>query len=477
MDRADIIKAVARLPQAKHLPVETVNAWIDGVRRVDPDRLEWHLRRAGGFGGSDMGALIAGFEGRYHVFNSAREIVSGKLFRSLPDGETVDTRRGTELEPFIQKLFERRMTREGRSWTRREDYMETLQNTPHPSVRWHQSSPDDIIEVDGETWLVDYKAPTQDMLDHYRKALDFTDYEAQLHHYRHGAVGRGIKIDRMVLSMYDYKSNDVELFEIEHNPELDRQLIEIGDHYWDNYVLKGEVPAYAPRRVEVEADDAPANIKDDAQKWIWAKAIGDAAAMVAADKREAVEAWAQEQGHLGDVTMTFAGLMQVKAKDVFDLDAAVVRLLDLGLSEAEMDCLRKPSSFSQKGLETSYSQIIAAGQVLLDELSDAGTVTELVAKILEEAIASAAVKKKGDFDPDLVSQKLEELGERSDRFRKESFSSGFPRGKSQDLSAFREEVRNFLDDAIRSLAPSENIFSSHSESDVEAFPPIQRFAF
>lgn len=477
MDRADIIKAVARLPQAKHLPVETVNAWIDGVRRVDPDRLEWHLRRASGFGGSDMGALLASIEQRYHVFSSAREIVSGKLLRAIPDGETVDTRRGTELEPFIQKLFERRLDREKRSWSRREDYMDTLQNTQHPTVKWHQSSPDDIVDIDGETWLVDYKAPTQDMLDHYRSALDFTDYECQLHHYRNGATGRGIKIDRMVLCMYDYKSNDVELFEVEFDPELDKRLVEIGDHFWDNYVLKGEVPGYAPRRVQIQADDAPAAVKDDALTWSWAKAISDAAAAIATAKRASVEAWAHEQGSLGDATMVFAEFMQVKAKDAFDIDAAVSRLQELGCSEAVMDGLRKPSAFSQKGLEASYTNIIAAGKAVLEDLAADAEASAQSLTALAEAIASAAIKKPGVFDADAVAAKLEELGERPDRYRKEVFSSAFPRGKSEDFAAFKEEVRNFLDDTIRSLAPSENNFSRHSESEVEALVPDQRFAF
>ncbi len=461
LDIDPLLKVVAALPQSQHISRETAERWISGTARVDPSRLEWHLRRAGGFGGSDIGALIASSEGRFHVFSSAHEIVRAKLLRAIPDGETDDTRRGSELEPFIRSVFERRMERDGRVFARRDDLKARIQCGPHPDLDWHLSSPDEIYDIDGKICVVDFKAPTTDMLEQYRRYGGYDDYVYQTHHYALGAIGKGIFVDRMMLAMYDYKRNDVEVIEVEKSQQVFDRTIEIGEFYWREHVLKGVVPKHVARpRVEMLAK-MPAQVRDAAERFVINKIVASHSSEVADDARKEVESWIAENGPVGEAVLTL-GLMEIRASAVMDVDSAVERLADIGLPIHEIEGLRGPSKFDQKNVASFLTDLLNVSRQIVEAYGNDENPESIVAR-LGELIETAPVESVGAYDPAKIEAALVSCSERPHRFVREKLSSTLPRGKRQDLLDRKEDVGAMMERMMTSLAAPAVSFPHHSE--------------
>src|SRR5690625_2513931 len=92
-----LLKRIGALPQAGHLKGDDVTAWLRATLATDPSRINWHIRRAGGFGGSEMGALVAAIQNRSGRMSPHR-IIRQKLLRLPPDRPNVDMRRGLAME-------------------------------------------------------------------------------------------------------------------------------------------------------------------------------------------------------------------------------------------------------------------------------------------------------------------------------------------------------------------------------------------
>lgn len=468
----DFLSRVEALPQASHIDRSTALKWLRGTLRVDAPRVEWHLRRAGGFGGSDIGALIASYEGRHNVFSSAREIVRSKLLLGIPDGETDDTRRGTELESHIRSVFERRLVRNGHRWARRDDLKNMLQDGPHPRYRWHLSSPDEIYEIDGLLCVVDFKAPTQDVLDSYRKYGGFDNYIYQTHHYAEGAIAKGARIDRLILAMYDYKRNDVEIFDVEMQQAVFERIIEVGEFYWNNHVLQGRVPEH---RVRLKADfDPPPEIIEASNRYVVNKIVSDKASADAADDREIVERWVARQGVLGDRRLTLAEFMDVKGSEVVDTEAAATRLLELGMSPADLEALRAPPKFDSKKIEAAYVNLLEISRDIVAASMSGGGIDEIVAR-LARALETAPIRERGGFDEEKIRAALVSCSERPERFVTEKLSSALPRGKRQDFLERKEAVAARLSQLTGSLAAPAIRLPGKPEP--EADTDVMRFGF
>src|SRR3546814_10077456 len=76
--------------------------------------------------------------------------------------------------------------------------LKLIESAPHPEYPWLRASLDGIYEIDGQIWIVDFKAPSESVLEEYRRTRDFGDYTWQLHHYRKAAEGKGIHVDGLV---------------------------------------------------------------------------------------------------------------------------------------------------------------------------------------------------------------------------------------------------------------------------------------
>lgn len=449
----ELLDQIALLPQAGFIDEDRAKRWIERVLEIDPLRAPWHVARAGGFGGSEMGALVASYEGRYHPFSSARESVKHKLLLLPPSRPTVDTKRGTELESFIQGRFEDGLKREGLTFRHRDDYQEIIESAPHPDHPWLRASLDGIYEIDGQIYIVDFKAPSESVLEEYRRTLDFGDYTWQLHHYRKAAEGKGIQVDGLVLAMYDYRQNEVVPFTVAHEPERDATLIEAGTTYWNDFVLRDVIPDL-PERPVAAAVVAPEEIEIAARRFVAAKMVATAAEAEAGSCRVAVERWIAAEGELAGAVVTLGDYMEVRGKPVPDTDAMVSRLVELGLPETAIERLRGPDKIDPKKAVAAFQGLAIAAREVIHAAELGGDALTKALEGLAEAVEAAPVKEKGAYDESLLQETLVSCGERADKFVTEKLSSALPRRKVIGLAEQRETVEEFYRQLVDAVSGS-----------------------
>lgn len=251
---------------------------IDGIVAK---KVEWHIRRLDGFGGSDMGVLLTEYEGGFYPHEtSAKDIVREKLCLEPAGVSTGDMERGHTLEPFAETKFLSGMAN-------KEDEASRLYLERHPDLDkflqeantkdfwpehpWVRSSPDGLyVDQHGETWLVDYKCPAvhDTVMDMYTNPP--RHYRAQLAQYKMHLEKYGIKVDHVVLCPFSTKEFKVYPAEFKVDGELIQQVKEAGDFYFD-FVKKTELPVRPPGQDFHQIRQVPAPLRDAICKFIYTK--------------------------------------------------------------------------------------------------------------------------------------------------------------------------------------------------------------
>jgi hypothetical protein len=251
--------------------------WIDEVVGKYGDLAIWHAKRAGGFGGSQIGALVKNFQNlRADHEQTANEIVATCLLRKTPDEPTGPMRRGIEMEAYHRQRFYKKhhAVRDQQGF----DALSAGQGTR----AWMRYSPDDLVlmaapvstEVSPDVLhrvLLDYKAPTT--VDD-AQGISF-QYACQLHMGRMVCTANNVHVDGLMLSQFDWSIWDMKDDSIAHIPELDTLIEAAGDHYWQ-FVLRGELPAFVRKeRLSDEVSDAiKAEVGTELEKLAKLSAVG-----------------------------------------------------------------------------------------------------------------------------------------------------------------------------------------------------------
>lgn len=258
--------AFSALPQREVVEQEDAQKWLENILKWHKPRAVWHANRLRGIGGSEMGAVVRGVQGLNETgFSTFERVAEHKLMKRLPDFETYHMKRGTVLERLAQLAFCYRQNAVSD--------VESIKNIEKGSsvkgLEWLVGNPDDVVFLSsGGRWLVDYKVPS--VVD---DSVDF-DYEVQLNHYSINAELKGIKLDGMLLVKLDLapeiaaalveRVEDMRSDELHDlaktiakvnlpgmrvlpivvppNPTLRQQILESGNQFWNDYVLKGIVP-------------------------------------------------------------------------------------------------------------------------------------------------------------------------------------------------------------------------------------------
>lgn len=238
---AALFKAIEGLPQSTLVHELDARAWVNSVLIHEPERAVRHLERCAGFGGSDMGVLLASYEGLFHPFSDAYRVTRTKLFLDPMEAPTGHRRRGMALEPVAQSAY--RSLVESRGGKSRDDVLEAIaqyQRQQRPAEEaWLVGHIDDVVEESGKLYVVDYKSPSaaqfQDM-----KGQDVPFYyEAQLHHYKNLAQKAGFQIEG--LRLYAFGADEWQGIEkqVPIRPALCEKLLKIGTYFWQSYVMEG----------------------------------------------------------------------------------------------------------------------------------------------------------------------------------------------------------------------------------------------
>lgn len=238
------------LPQREAIALGDARAWVDFVVGTYGELAIWHAARAGGFGGSQIGALVNNFTGeRADHEQSAHDIIAGALLRKVPDEPNGHMLRGIAMEPQHRRWFHEKYG------SQRDEAGFKILSQSTGSRAWMRYSPDDLALLTkvgtGEVTrhLIDYKAPSK--VD--TSASVSFQYVCQLHMGRLVCVHNNLQIDGLMLSQFDWANWALKDDEIAHMPELDQLIEQAGDHYWE-YVMRGEVPRYVRKgRLENES--------------------------------------------------------------------------------------------------------------------------------------------------------------------------------------------------------------------------------
>jgi hypothetical protein len=270
--RDQVKAAVDSLPQRSVIPDAVAERWIDGILKLDPDRALWHVDRARGFGGSEVGELLLEKNGEKPYLKSATDIINDKLLITLPDKENIYMARGTVLEIVADNLFHR-LT--GSHSIKNDPNVQALFNRPgaKPFV---VGNPDDVARRQDQSLIIpDYKVRSN--LD-WDSKLPFV-YVCQVHWYghiyRHNAeqdepiryalaeldipgrmadeVMRKLESDRLTetdkqalvektaetVAGLNMPGLGMRITSFDRNERLEKDLLDTAESFWENHVLTG----------------------------------------------------------------------------------------------------------------------------------------------------------------------------------------------------------------------------------------------
>jgi hypothetical protein len=284
-------RIIDALPQRNVMRDEDIEKWIEIKLKEDPDRIIWHAQRLSGFGGSEIGVLVAELrnanateiDAQYHTFKSARDIVSEKLCRILPnsqdeDVDPCDARRGIVGEAFLATILVDQLKKEYDVEIEIDhntmDMMKgKLNNKTHP---WLEGNIDLALIIGGDKRiLVDIKWPRSGNAQAQQTNAAFS-YVSQLHQYKMVASHLSVPIDfdTMVLASFDSDTFQFYPAQIERDEQLEQDILDAGDYYFKEFVLKGKVPPFPKRRNPLaNAHEFREDIKEMIDRGVTLKAM------------------------------------------------------------------------------------------------------------------------------------------------------------------------------------------------------------
>lgn len=299
ISRDEAVVQVRRLPQFRHINKDAMNEWLDVVEATDPARMEWHIRRLGGLGGTDLGEIVTHVRGGWG-FRSLDTVVAEKLMAIPPAGSNEKMRRGIELEDVVRRMFH-----EQTGAVVRDDLIRAcLQDLPG-EYSFIRSNPDDVVEIPGiGIYLPDYKCPDEphrEISINYQTQLQVYDYKllsalmgrfpdvSELHEIRGDRPA--LSCDALVLVSLDYKNWQASPLQVDYDPSVTNDALVNGKKVWEA-ICSGQQPKLsraAPERF-VLSDAKKEQISVIEARWTAAKVIADQADKAAAAERQQIEA-------------------------------------------------------------------------------------------------------------------------------------------------------------------------------------------
>ena len=372
---------IDRLPQRGAIVEADARAWVGEVVARYGDLATWHATRAGGFGGSQIGALVRNFAGqRADHEQSAHDIVAGALLRKTPDEPNGHMRRGIAFEDMHRRWFHEKY-----GATRDERGFKAL-STGVGAKTWMRYSPDDLVFVpQRETGapmlrkLIDYKAPSQ--VDQSGSVA--FQYVCQLHMGRLVCESNGVHVDAMQLSQFDWANWQLKDDDVPLVPGLDELLVQAGEHYW-SFVLRGEIPTYVRKERLPDEQAMQEKLNEPAARLAYLKAIVSTLGKKVKEVEMEVLPELQKV-HFGATRLKLEGL-SFSASPVFD-EELVRALVPAKLSEEQLASVPLKGGSTKRydedamlaalrGLQVDVKQFLKPGnldaEVLYQVLCDAG---------------------------------------------------------------------------------------------------------
>jgi|GEM_PF-3318300 len=449
--KVELRRLMDKLPQRDLIQKSDADQWIGYMAHLMPEEAPWHMIRAGGVGGSEIGGLVRNYLNYKadHLF-SAHDWALSKLLKSTPKSALGVLARGHAMEPIHAARFQSE-----HQAPRDHEAYEALKHAKSSFV-WMRYSPDELVKLTKPTvfalaggpqelsgrLLVDYKAPT---------SVDATDkvafqYVCQLHQGAILCEENDIEITGTMLSQFDWATWSLKNDYVAINPELCDLIKEAGSHYWD-YVMRGEIPSYIKRPRFDAPPDLLTNWDEAAYRY------GQMAAMVteltnAKDdlKEQILNGTGINELRLDGSAVVFPGAIKISGQMEID-DNKVLQALPPEVI----------TTISVKETQTKYDE-----KKMLDRLVELGEDKKIFRKTskLDPTLAYDALIERGLDPEDFMKQSVRftvdtEVKKQSKEWYEQSFAQ----------LKLPEPVKNPVDQALEERAfAKEQIESSSGPS-------------
>lgn len=402
--RAILRPLVDLLPQRDAIQEQHLERWLDKtlVTSEKTARLEgvtgdqeivarahglamWHLRRASAIGGSEVGTVVHHYRGEPGTFTDAHNLTMEKLLIMAPQPSTPEMARGVRAEPWIQRMYhENNGTR-----------TDTQSLDKLRGFRWSRipillGTPDDMILESNGLRIIDYKAPSAEVMKGYdAKGISF-DYVCQLHDYAVLSMAAGVKFKKLSVEAFDPRYFTIQRYNIDFDVDLAREIARTASTLWEENVMQGVIPD-APRPDELD-------VEDDAVKLLGTQAailkvIGDQIGDRLKDTRERISMIGSDWHGLsvGKLNLEVASLTR---KRTWDEDSLRSLADSVGVDPAEYE-----------KDEDKLDQPMAMKLLKELDVADAATVTRIIAEMRETGLP-LMIK----LDADALAKRLEVEG-------------------------------------------------------------------
>lgn len=350
-----ILDALLQLPQARHFEPQNIKRFIEQYR--DDPRVFWHVKRLGGIGGSEIGAIVSYLRGEQDVFGTnPADIVKEKLLITPPRKMNLAMRKGVIAESCIRQIF-------------LEDYhgeqdfesIHLLQNDAYKRpYSWMRYSPDDIVFINGRRYLCDYKYPGKAML-HDDICLR---YISQLHLGKILLEHNGIKLDGMLLVQYPEKGDGLLVSEIGTDESVMRDIIRGGEMIWKE-VLSGNVPSFEEKEQPQLSEEETAEISELADRFVQCKIMGEALLNEAKSAQKQIIDVIRSRAIEGGTKLKFNAL-NVSVSEEFNPEVAAAAVGDAAIAALEpvYSAEKMAAYLRQQGVDMS---VFETGQMVYNE--------------------------------------------------------------------------------------------------------------
>jgi len=370
----------------------------------------WDLKRRGGFGGSEMGAVVDFARGKvecdpYPDGGPSNLIAHKFLFRTFQE-ETVDMARGHRMEPLLRAMLKREIQCE----TDRDAmaaFKKFVRSAEHP---WRVGNTDDIILLpNGQRWIVDYKAPREHNAQAYQGEDGVPDpnpaWLPQLLHYEEIARELDIRIDGRMIVMWDPLAAKLVPFRFMRDEQMIREMTEAGDTLYHDYLMKALIPPpLTPKRIVLDGK-VEQDLQLLAQQLVRAKLMAKEAKKVEAELVEDLTRKISELGAVGSDQFRIESL-RIDATPNWDVEALVRLLKGLGGNPEACREAAKPSAAKSAKL---IEKMVAAAQALAMDGGEPD-MEKLLKFVRGVAAEKVPMNQAGDYDAEKLAQAIRDLG-------------------------------------------------------------------
>ena len=190
---------------------------------------EWKEYRYQGIGGSDVAAVFG-----ISPWKTARDLYEEKIFGKDPESEDdgwVAKEIGKRLEELVVQIF---MKKTGlKPYAVRKMFR-------HPDYPFMLANVDFFVEIRGEIYIIECKTSFSFHMEEWEDGGIPRHYELQGRHYMAVTNVKGV----IFLCLHGNNENSFIMRSMVRNPDLEMELIEQEDWFWNHCVKEGNPPEY-----------------------------------------------------------------------------------------------------------------------------------------------------------------------------------------------------------------------------------------